>query len=1021
MFHRRHNGDVSGSGATVQAGTGDPGVEARTQAIGRELLEQIRSEGGRPLWSQRLINWALRDPHFRTELFRFIDVFPVLTSPQAVAEHLCEYVQQPHVTLPPGLALALKTGRMAPQALAAFISRQIQALATSFIAGRDAVEAAPTLRKMWDRQVGFSLDLLGEACVSDAEAQAFRQRYLELAAALPALVGAWPFDPRIEQDHLGPVPRINISLKISATDAMIRLADSPATIARMAGQLRPLLEAARDHNILINFDMEQFALKDLTLALFQRCCEEVDFPAGLALQAYLVSAEQDVDALMAWARAAGRQVTVRLIKGAYWDYEVVHAHLMNWPAPVWPSKAQTDGCFERLTARLIQALPRRPGIPGEPGIPGVKLALGTHNLRSIAHALACQEAAGLPVNAVEFQLLHGMAGAIEPVLTARGCRVRQYLPLGQVIPGMAYLVRRLLENTSNQSWLRANFAEHAQAETLLAPPEVAAPLAARPMPPADGPAAATGSPAAGEQSEFRNEPLRDFASAAVRARFAQAIAGASLTSIPDAPPAQLERAMAAAAAAFDAWRFRPQSERSAIILRAAELLRGQRDHLAGLMIRESGKTWEEADADVCEAIDMCVYYAPAAQALATPRKLTTGAGEDNTLEHEPCGPAAVIAPWNFPLAIPTGMTVAALVTGNPALLKPAEQSPVVAAALCDLLWQAGVPREVLHLVPGPGPTLGAALVRDPRIALIAFTGSAAVGRDILQAAAGAAAGGTPGVGPGASRPAAATASESANPLPPAPYPFFKRVICETGGKNAIIVDASADLDEAVLGVRHSAFAYAGQKCSACSRVIVLEEVYDLFLGRLIEATRAMVGGDPLDPGTDFGPLIDAPAGAKVGRYIEMGKAQATLALAHPARGQIRGKPLIGPHIFTDVPLMCPLATDEIFGPVLAVFRAATFEEALALANASPCKLTGGLFSRTPSHLAQARRALRVGDLYLNRGITGARVGRQPFGGFGLSGLGTQAGGPEYLAHFTFPRVVAENTLRHGFAPLDEGV
>jgi RHH-type proline utilization regulon transcriptional repressor/proline dehydrogenase/delta 1-pyrroline-5-carboxylate dehydrogenase len=308
-----------------------------------------------------------------------------------------------------------------------------------------------------------------------------------------------------------------------------------------------------------------------------------------------------------------------------------------------------------------------------------------------------------------------------------------------------------------------------------------------------------------------------------------------------------------------------------------------------------------------------------------------------------------------------------------------------------MLWAAGVPRDVLQFTPGPGSVVGAALVRDPRVALIAFTGSCAVGLEILEAAA----------------------------RTPPGQAHVKKVVCEMGGKNAILVDESADLDEAVLGVRQSAFGYSGQKCSACGRVIVVEAVYGPFLKRLVESTRSLVIGDPADPGTDVGPVINAKAAEKIRAYIEIGKREGRLELAcevPPGLEERVGKPYVGPHVFSGIRPEHRLANEEIFGPVLAVMRAADFREALDLANASDYRLTGGVFSRKPSHLELARRDFRVGNLYLNRGITGALVGRQPFGGFGLSGTGSKAGGREYLLHFVEPRCCAENTMRHGFAP-----
>jgi RHH-type proline utilization regulon transcriptional repressor/proline dehydrogenase/delta 1-pyrroline-5-carboxylate dehydrogenase len=420
-------------------------------------------------------------------------------------------------------------------------------------------------------------------------------------------------------------------------------------------------------------------------------------------------------------------------------------------------------------------------------------------------------------------------------------------------------------------------------------------------------------------------------------------------------------------------------------------MRDRRDELSGIIIKESGKVWRESDADVCEAIDFCEYYARMAVPMFERKRLGRFIGELDEQWHEPRGVAVIISPWNFPLAICTGMTAAALVTGNTAVVKPAEQTPGIARVMAEILWQAGAPKDVLHFVPGLGETVGAALVRDPRIALIAFTGSKAVGLDIIRAAG----------------------------VTPEEQPFVKKVICEMGGKNAIIIDESADLDEAVLAVRHSAFGFQGQKCSACSRVIVVESAHDHFLHRLVESTKALVIGDPVNPGTDVGPVIDDEAAAKIQSYVDIGKKEGTLSLAMtppPGLERVNGKPVIGPHVFSGIRQEHRLANEEIFGPVLSVIKVKDFEEALKVANATPYKLTGGVFSRKPSNLERAKREYRVGNLYVNRCITGALVGRQPFGGFGMSGVGTKAGGDEYLLHFVEPRNSCENTMRRGFAP-----
>ncbi len=970
-------------------------------------------------WNDQLMNWAMKDPAFKIQLFRFIDVFPMLRTSALVHDYLTDYLSQPGVTLPPGMDLGLKMGRLAKGIEAKFISNRITAMASNFMAGTDAASALAYLQKLWNEGVAFSVDLLGEACVSSEEVAAYQRRYLDLIETLPAAVAKWPANPRLETDYLGPIPRTNVSIKISSLCARTDPIDFQGSLNALAESLRPILEAAKKRNVLVNFDMEQFALKDLTLSLFERCCESIDFPAGLAVQAYLRTGVEDIQRVIGWAKRSGRQVTVRLIKGAYWDYETINSERMDWPVPVWSDKRETDACFERMAQRIVEEMPRKPGEGG------VKLATGSHNIRSIAFILAQLEKHGLPESAYEAQKLSGMGDQLRFALSQRGMRIREYAPVGEMIPGMAYFVRRLLENTSNQSWLRASFSDEASDDVLLASPHGVGSRqsavergegreergedgrlppssnqqstignqqssALRP-PPSSNPQSPIPNPSAtrhaltpaieglGDGLPMLNEPLRDFSQVAARERFAAAVANTKVPAITRKVGAEDARgAIAAAVAAFPAWRDRDPMERAEMLIKAAALMRERRDELSAIMIREAGKPWREADADTCEAIDFCEFYARAAVGLFQPQRLGQFVGELNHQWHQPRGVTSVISPWNFPLAICCGMTTAALVVGNPALVKPSTQTRGIAQAMCDVLWAAGVPREVLHFLPGEGRDIGDILVRDPRVAMIAFTGSKEVGLGILRAA-----GETPDG-----------------------QPFVKKVVCEMGGKNAIIVDESADLDEAVLGVRQSAFGYCGQKCSACSRAIVLDGVHDQFLHRLVESTRTLVIGDPALPATDFGPVIDEKAAAKIREYIEIAKGEGRLELACNVPAGLPekvGKPYVGPHIFSAIERRHRLAHEEVFGPVLAVMRVKSFEEALDVANSTAYKLTGGVFSRKPAHLEAARRQFRVGNLYLNRGITGALVGRQPFGGFGLSGVGSKAGGSDYLLHFVEPR------------------
>jgi RHH-type proline utilization regulon transcriptional repressor/proline dehydrogenase/delta 1-pyrroline-5-carboxylate dehydrogenase len=454
--------------------------------------------------------------------------------------------------------------------------------------------------------------------------------------------------------------------------------------------------------------------------------------------------------------------------------------------------------------------------------------------------------------------------------------------------------------------------------------------------------------------------------------------------------ADVEVAVSHAVEAFPAWRDLGASARGDVLRRAASILDERRFELAALMVYESAKPWREADGDVTEAVDYLRYYAREAERLAEPVAMHSPRGETNVMWREPGGVAAIIAPWNFPLAIICGMTAGALATGNCAILKPAEQSPLIAARLVEALRDAGVPSGAVQYLPGSGSVVGKALVEHPRVETIAFTGSKEVGLGIIDAASK--------LRPGQRN--------------------VKRVIAEMGGKNAIIVDDDADLDQAVAGVVGSAFGYAGQKCSACSRLIVVGSAYDEVVARLSAAVESLVVGAPHEPATFVPPVIGAEAQRRIEGYIEQGKQTARL-LVQGARPLGDGY-YVAPAVFMDVDRDDALARDEIFGPVLSVFRVGTMDEAIALALDSEFALTGGLYSRNPRNIELVRREFRTGNLYINRRITGAVVGRHPFGGLGLSGVGEKAGGPAYLLQFLRPRAVSENTARRGFAPEQGG-
>jgi RHH-type proline utilization regulon transcriptional repressor/proline dehydrogenase/delta 1-pyrroline-5-carboxylate dehydrogenase len=446
-----------------------------------------------------------------------------------------------------------------------------------------------------------------------------------------------------------------------------------------------------------------------------------------------------------------------------------------------------------------------------------------------------------------------------------------------------------------------------------------------------------------------------------------------------ASAAQADAAVAVAAAAHPAWAARTGHERAAVVRRAAALLRSRRLEAAALAVRECGKPWADADADVAEAIDFLEYYALGAAALDDGAPLLQMPGERNALRYVGRGVCAVIAPWNFPLAIATGMTVAALATGNAVVLKPAEQAPGCARLIVDVLHAAGVPHGVLALLPG-GDEPGKALVAHPGVHTIAFTGSCAAGLQILE--------------------------QAARVAPDQRH--LKRVVAEMGGKNCVVVDADADLDDAVPGIVASAFAFAGQKCSAASRVLVHEAIADELVERLRGAIATLRVGPAEAFGTDVPPVIDAEARERVASYVARGGTPAATSGAVPDAGYY-----VAPTLFVDLPADHPVVTEEIFGPVLSVERVADVAAACDVVDASRFALTGGIYSRSPRTIEAFVRRSPVGNVYVNQPITGAMVGRQPFGGGRLSGTGPKAGGPDYLLQFVEARSVSEDTVRHG--------
>ena len=809
-------------------------------------------------------------------------------------------------------------------------------MAEQFIVGSTPAEAVDGLHALWRSGSAATVDLLGEKTVVSREADRYQARVLELLDALCTAAPSWAPDDHLERDDIGLLPRVNVSIKPTALATHYEPLSRREGIESAKERIRPILRMARERGAHVHFDMEHYDAKDLTLALFRDLLSEDEFAdvaAGIVIQAYLRDARDDLADLIAWSGGRRTPITVRLVKGAYWDAETVHARAAGWQPPVYENKDETDANYERC----VRLLHDHHG--------AARAAFGSHNLRSLAYAVSYGRHRGVPDHGYEVQLLYGMAEPVHAAIKRLGLRLRVYGPVGELVPGMAYLVRRLLENTSNESFVRHRFAEGRDLDELVAAPSVVE-IPGRPN------RRSSRRPIRDAPSPYDPEPLREWRRSSARGGFSVAvdrvrdglgfrvpavIAGEQVhtaATIVSVDPAQTsvvvatsssctaadaDAAVAAAVAAAPGWRRTPASERAALLFRAADWMRQRRDELAALQCFEAAKPWDQADGDVCEAIDFCEYYGREVLRLAASAAdlVQSPPGEANRMTYQGKGVTVVIAPWNFPLAIPCGMTVAALAAGNPVILKPAEQTPGVAWRLAEALLAAGAPTGVFQLLPGLGEDVGARLVAHPDVAVIAFTGSKAVGLEINRVAAI--------VQPG--------------------QRHMKKVVCELGGKNALIIDDDADPDQAVPAAAYSAFGYAGQKCSAASRLIVVDRAYDAVVERLVGCSEELLVGHPATTGVQVGPLIDGDAHERVRRYVDEAAAHGTVLLARDDVPE--GGWFVGPTIVAVDDPDAPVATDEIFGPVLAVLRARDFDHALELANGTDYALTAGCFSRSP--------------------------------------------------------------------------
>lgn len=954
---------------------------------GKQLFSALKNEKeslfDKNYWLGRMMDWVMKDPSFKIDLFRFVDVLPVLSDKDQISKHIEEYLLQKDRELPLFMGTALKAASFsfARGMAASAIKKNVSEMAAQFIIGENLSDAEKQLQKLEKQGFSFTIDLLGEKTLSYEEADDYFERYRQLIIELPKVLSSTSKNPP------------NISIKVSALCPNLKEEDPNYFVHEAKKRVMPLLMLARTNNVFINFDVESFQSHEIISLLFKDIIFDPEFRSwphlGIVVQAYLKDSLEHLNDLIAHAKKRSSPFSIRLVKGAYWDYEVVKAEQLGHECPVFKEKFKTDQNYEQLSKILLDEADF------------VRPCFASHNIRSLAHAIAYAKSKNIALDRYEIQMLYGMAEAERKVFLHRGHHVRIYMPIGEMLPGMSYLVRRLLENTSQMSFVKKSHHDHENEDRLLE-----APLGQE-------------QPAFQSQG-FHNASLLDFTHSRVRTRFLEALKNIE-QQLPLSIPIMINKQKYISSQAMN--RSCPndknlitskielasiehaeeaiqqcikssyqlavlsREERAHHLENLGEIIEQDRYNLAALMCYEVGKTWAEADADVAEAIDFCRYYAECIRNELSPQSLGQVGGEENTLTYQPRGPSLIIAPWNFPLAILCGMSVAAYGAGNPIIMKPAEQSSAIAYFLYLSMLKAGFLAQAVQFLPGLGEVVGRHLVSHPAIANVCFTGSMEVGHEIARLA---------------------------NTVVPQ-QTHMKKVIAEMGGKNALIVDDDADLDEAILAVLRSAFAYAGQKCSAASRVIVIGSIAEQFITRLKAACQSITTGSALLAKTFMGPVIDEEAFSRLKQKISL------LQQDEKVQPIYIGETLSGGFF---VPAALFLISDEhhwlmqeeLFGPIVAIYKASDLDHALRVANNTKYALTGAFFSRSPSNIAKAKSLFDVGNLYINQKCTGALVNRQPFGGFKMSGSGIKAGGPHYLLNFVDAKVVSENTMRRGFTP-----
>ncbi len=847
--------------------------------------------------------------------------------------------------------------RLGARTTVAATARAVQLLARQFVLGEtiEAALAEAARERATQPALRFSFDMLGEGARTESDAARYLAAY---ERALEAIVAA-----ATPESACSPLAGDGLSIKLSAIHPRYDPLAPERVVAELLPRLAPLIARAAAANLNLTIDAEEAERLELSLDVFEALLERVaaehrDWSGlGLALQAYQTRAVELVDHVAALARRHGVRLTCRLVKGAYWDSEIKRAQELGLAAyPVFTQKTHSDVSYLACAARLFEA---RDVIHPQ---------FATHNAATIA---AIEQLAARVSAPFELQRLHGMgSGVYREYLADRPLAqtVRVYAPVGGHRDLLAYLVRRLLENGANSSFVHQLADERVPVETLLASPLTFTP-SRLPLPEAI-------------YGSRRNSRGLDLSVASVRSALRQAFAASDLPAAPvETAQRAVDRAIERAALAFPAWCNRPVAERARILRAAADRLEGEMPTFCALIVQEAKKTWGDAVSEVREAVDFLRYYADEAERVCAEIVLPGPTGEDNRLRLRGRGLWAAISPWNFPLAIFTGQIAAALVMGNTVVAKPAEQTPRIAMRMSALLHECGVPEDVLALVHGLGPTVGARLVENPAIAGVVFTGSTAVAKTIQRALAA-----------------------KDGPIVP--------LIAETGGINAMLVDSTALPEHVVDAVIQSAFRSAGQRCSALRLLCLHEAVAEPVIEMLAGAMQLLRVGDPADFATDVGPLIDDEAARVAAEQIARLAKHARRVAETPLPPQRRSGAFQPPIAFEVEAIES--VREEIFGPVLAIVRwSGTPEAVIERVNRLGYGLTLGIQTRIDRRAQALCARARIGNVYVNRSTIGAVVGVQPFGGEGLSGTGPKAGGPHYLQRFATEQTITINTAAAG--------